>query len=41
MVPLSKRMMETLRQYFQPYRPKVHVFEDEKGVELAFIKHNS
>jgi site-specific recombinase XerD len=31
MVPLSKRLLEILRQYFQQYRPKVYLFETEKG----------
>lgn len=31
MVPLSKRLLETLRQYFQQYRPKVYLFETKKG----------
>lgn len=31
MVPLSKRLLDTLRQYFRQYRPKVYLFETEKG----------
>lgn len=29
MVPLSKRLLETLRQYFKKYRPKDYLFEGE------------
>lgn len=31
MVPLSKRLLETLRLYFQQYRPKLYLFEGEAG----------
>jgi integrase/recombinase XerD len=31
MVPLSKRLLETLREYFIKYKPKQYLFEGEKG----------
>ena len=31
MVPLSRRLLDTLRQYYIKYRPKVYLFEDENG----------
>lgn len=31
MVPLSKLLLETLRQYFSRYKPKIYLFEKETG----------
>ncbi|RYY42047.1 MAG: integrase, partial [Chitinophagaceae bacterium] len=31
MVPLSKRLLEVLREYFKQYRPKEYLFEGEEG----------
>lgn len=36
MVPLSQRLLETLRQYFKEYRPKVYLFEgDHSGAPIS------
>jgi site-specific recombinase XerD len=31
MVPLSQKLLETLRAYFRQYRPKIYLFESEPG----------
>lgn len=31
MVPLSKKLLETLREYFSEYKPKTYLFEGETG----------
>ncbi len=33
MVPLSKKLLETLREYYKKYKPKVFLFEGEKAGE--------
>lgn len=35
MVPLSKRLLETLREYFKVYRPEKYLFEGGKGEPYA------
>ena len=32
MVPLSKKLLETLRQYFRTFSPKEYLFEGDGGV---------
>ena len=32
MVPLSKKLLETMRAYYKTYKPTVYLFEGQKGV---------